>query len=169
MATKVTYANLLSESRNNVVDIISANVSDPISSASEYRKWIYSRMPDVKDAAFKGYPLIIVEPSGIDIESEDSSGDGKHKFVSWTINIEVRTSDRGYGSADGQGLIQIDTISDSIMQQFLSMTHRNTLGANSMKFSAPTTEPVLTITEQNELIYRRIIGLRFRNLIPISA
>lgn len=169
MVTQVTYTNLISESRNNVVDIISKNVSDPISSASEYRKWIYSRMPDVKDARFKGYPLIIVESSAVDIQSEDSSGDGKHKFVSWSINVEIRTSDRGYGSADGNGLIYMDSITDSVMQQFLSMNNRNTLAENGLKFSTPIAQSVLTSPEQNELIYRRVISIEFRNLIPISA
>ncbi|KKM25258.1 hypothetical protein LCGC14_1596790 [marine sediment metagenome] len=64
MASQVTYTNLFSESRANVIALItSTNVPDPIISSAEYRKWIYSREPDVKASDFKGYPYIIVNPS----------------------------------------------------------------------------------------------------------
>ena len=77
---KVTYSNLFSESRNNVVTIVKSDVSDPTTSPSEYRKWIYSREPDTKSSDFSGYPFIIVHNSEVDFEREDSSGDGKKKF-----------------------------------------------------------------------------------------
>ncbi len=166
---KVTYENLFSESRTNVVNLISANVSDPIISSAESRKWIYSRIPDTKAADFKGYPFIVVGPTNIDIEKEETSGDGKHKFITFDISLEVMSSDRGYGVNDGLGLSQIDSISNSIIKTFLNVTNRNSLALNSMEFIEPDTGPVETINQNNELVYRRVITLMFRSRMALSA
>ncbi|HUU88647.1 MAG TPA: hypothetical protein VMX17_12960 [Candidatus Glassbacteria bacterium] len=170
MASQVTYTKLFSESRNNVVALItSSNVSDPTISSAEFRKWIYSREPDVKSNSFKGYPYIIVHPSDLDIEKEKGSLDGKSKFVSWDIEIEIVTSDRGYGENDAKGLSYMDAISDDLIETFMSMTNRKTLSTNSMKFANPTTTAVGTEVIDNELVYRRSIILSFQSRIKVSA
>lgn len=164
----VTYQNLFSESRNNVVTIITSNVSDPIISSAEFRKWIYSREPDVKSSDFKGYPFIIIHPS--EFEPEDGGSlDGKSKFVFWTIEIEIVTSDRGYGSEDGKGLTHMDSISNSVIQQLLSITNRNTLSGANLKFSRPVPTSVVTEPIGEELTYRRSIIQTFKNRIQVSA
>lgn len=170
MASQVTYANLFSESRNNVVDLITTtNVPDPGISSAEFRKRIYSREPDTKDSNFKGYPFIIVHPADFDPEGEGGSLDKKSKFVSWDIEVEIFASDRGYGSKDGQGLTNIDTISNNLVKTFMDVTNRNTLSNNSMKFSNPTTTSVTTEIIENELVFRRSIMLSFRSRIQVSA
>ena len=170
MAKQVTYKNLFSESRSNVVAlIIPRNVSDPTISTAEFRKWIYSREPDVKASDFKGYPYIIVHPCDLDIEKELGSLDGKSKFVYWDIEIEIITSDRGYGENDGKGLSNIDTISNNLIKTFMNITNRKTLGTNSMKFINPITTAVGTEVMHNELVYRRSIILSFKSRIPVSA
>lgn len=168
MANQVTYSNLFSEARNNIVSIISDNVSDPITSSAEHRKWIYSRYPDTKDTNFKGFPFIVIHPTDTDIE-EQGSVDMKSKPVSWGIEIEIITSDRGYGSEDGKGLSHIDSISDSIIEQLMSKTNRQTLSANSMKFTTPTTTAVVVEDIDNTKIYRRSIMVDCRSRIQISA
>ena len=170
MATQVNYNNLFTGSRNNVLALINTtNVPDPISSSSEYRKMIYSREPDVKAGDFKGYPFIIVHPADVDIEKEGGTLDGKSKNVFWNIEVEIVTSDRGAGNNDGKGLTHIDSISDSLVSTFNSMTNRNTLSANSMLFSRPETTSVQTEVIANELVYRRSILLSFKNRIQVSA
>ncbi len=170
MANQVTYANLFSESRNNVVALItSTNVSDPTLSDAEGRKWIYSREPDVKSNDFKGYPFIIVHPADLDIERERGSLDGKSKMVFWDIEIEIITSDRGYGEKEGKGLSYMDSISNSLIQTFMNKTNRVTLSTNSMKFVNPTTTSVGTDIIDNELIYRRSIMISFQSKIQVSA
>jgi len=170
MADQVTYENLFSESRNNVVALItSTNVPDPTVSSAEFRKWVYSREPDVKASDFKGYPFIIVHPCDLDIEKELGSLDGKSKFVYWDIEIEIITSDRGYGENDGKGLSNIDTISNNLIKTFMNITNRKTLGTNSMKFVNPTTTAVGTEVMHNELVYRRSIILSFKSRIKISS
>ncbi len=169
MANAVVYTNLLSESRNNVVALITvSNIADPGIVSTEYRKRIYSRYPDVKAADFAGYPFLVVHPAQFDPD-EGGSLDGKHKFVSWIIEIEIITSDRGYGENDGKGLTHMDSISDDVLQTFLSMTNRATLSDNNMKFSNPKTTSVVTEDFNNERIYRRSIILNFKNRIPVSA
>ena len=169
---QVTYTNLFSEARNNVVTLISnsSNVSDPITPTSVFRKWIYSREPDVKDASFEGYPFIIIHPVdfGTDEESNGSL-DGKSKRVFWDVEIEIVTSDRGYGQKDGQGLTYMDSISNNIAQTLLNITNRNTLSNQSMKFVRPTTTAVSTEIVSNELVYRRSILLSFQSRIQVSV
>jgi hypothetical protein len=170
MADKVTYENLFSESRNNVVALItSANVPDPTLSSAEFRKWIYSREPDAKATDFKGYPYLIVNPTDLDIEKEKGSLDGKSKFVYWDIEIEIVTSDRGYGEQDGKGLTHMDSISNSLVKTFMNKTNRNTLSTNSMMFVNPTTTAVGTEIIEDELVYRRSLILSFKSRIQVSS
>ena len=167
---QVTYKNLFSEPRARVVALItSVNVPDPITSSAEFRKWIYSREPDVKSINFKGYPYIIVNPSDFDIDDEKGTIDMKSKLVFWDIEIEIVTSERGYGETDGKGLTHMDTISNSLMQTFMDKTNRRSLSNNSMKFVNPTTTAVGTEVLDNELIYRRSIIISFKSRIQISA
>lgn len=170
MASQVTYTNLFSESRNNVTALItSSNVADPTISSAEFRKWVYSREPDAKANNFQGYPYIIVHPADVDIEKEKGNLDGKSKFVSWDIEVEIITSDRGYGENDGKGLTHIDTISNSLIQTFSDMTNRNTLSTNSLKFSRVSTTSVNNEVIHNELVYRRSLMLSFKSRIQVSA
>ena len=170
MTTKVTYENLFSAPRDNVVELLnSTNVPRPETSSAEFKKWIYSREPDTKAADFKGYPILIVGDVEVDTEKEETSGNGKHKFVNFIIMVEVRTSDRGYGSSDGQGLTHMSSISNNIMKTFLNTSNRNTLALNSMEYAEPVTGSVERITVANELLSRRIISLSFRSRMPISS
>ncbi len=172
MADQVTYINLFSESRTNVVALItSSNVPDPTISSAEFRKWIYSREPDVKASDFKGYPYIIVRNADVDVEGEKGKGslDGKSKPVFWDIEIEIVTSDRGYGVKDGQGASQMDTISNNFFKTFNNITNRKTLSTNSMKFCRPTTTAVIPEVRDNELVFVRSILLSFESRIQVSA
>jgi hypothetical protein len=170
MANQVTYANLFSESRNNVVALLnSANVPDPTISTAEFRKWIYSREPDMKASDFSGYPIIIVHPADFDVDKDKGSLDMKSKEVLWDIEIEIITSDRGYGANDGKGLSYMDTISNNILKTFLDKSNRITLSNNSMKFTNPTTTSVGSEVIENELVYRRTIILSFKSRIQVSA
>ena len=168
---RVTYLNLFSESRNNVVSLISnkSNVSDPTNSTAEFRKWIYSRDPDVKASDFKKYPFIIIHPASFSPSETGSSLDRKSNFVSWEIEVEVVTSDRGYGENDGRALSHMDSISDDIMTTLLNATNRQTLAGQSMYFSNPQTTDVVPDVLHNERIYRRSILCSFRSRITVSA
>ena len=166
--TKVNYSNLVSKPRENVIDLISdsSNVADPISSSAEFRKWIYSRTPDVKSGNFSGYPFIIVSACKFD---PDETGNERRKFVSWTIDLEVISSDRGYGNNDGKGLSHNDAITDDILQTFLDYTNRGTLRNYGMSFSRPVVSDIIVVQMQNELVYRRIITLSFSERLKISV
>lgn len=172
MANQVTKSNLFSESRNNVVALITAtNVADPISVSTEFRKRIYSRDPDTKSIDFGKYPYIIVHPAEVDIEKEkgQASVDGKSKFVYWTIEVELVASDRGGGNKDGKGLSHIDAMSDDIAETFNSKTNRKTLSTNSMKFASFDTTTVTTEVQTDTRIYRRSIVLNFESRIQVSS
>lgn len=169
MASQVTYTNLFSESRNNVVALITTtNIPDADVSSVQYRKRIYSRRPDIKSVDFAGYPIIIVYPSIVDPEQEESSLDGKSKKVNWIIEVEIITSDRGYGSKAGQGLSDMDTLSNYFAKTFMDITNRNTLSANSMYFSNFEVTSVEPEIINNELCYVRKIMLSFKSRIKVS-
>ena len=169
---QVTYENLFSEARANVVALINSNVTDPTITSTQVRKWIYSSEPDVKSSSFKGYPVLVVNHADVDILGEgDNRGslDGKSKPVFWSIEVEVITSDRGYAGKDGQGATQMDSISNSIMKTFNDKTNKTTLSNQSMKFSNPTTTAVNSDVIQNEKVFRRSILLPFQSRIQVSA
>jgi len=167
----ITYANLFSEPRNNVVTLISnsSNVSDPATSSAEYRKWIYSRFPDVKSTEFSGYPFIVVRSTDLNTEIPESSGDGKSKMVNFDIDIEIYASDTAYGNLSGKGLVHMEAISDDLAETFMNMTNRNTLKSYGLAFS--TIEPT-AISEQElkqQKVYQRIFPLTFKNKMQVSS
>jgi len=169
--TRVTYANLFTESRNNIVSLISntSNVSDPFSTTSEFRKWIYSREPDTKASDFGGYPFIIIHPSSFSTEDTGGSVDGKSKKVFWDLEIEIVSSDRGYGDNNAKGLSHMGSISNNIVTTLLNSTNRNTLAGQAMYFSNPVTTTVGSEVINNERVYRRSILISFKSRIQVSA
>ena len=169
MADRVAYDSLFSNSRANVVALITTtNVPDTTVSSSEYRKRIYARYPDVKANDFAGYPFIIVHPADPDPEAGGSLN-GKSKFINWDIDVEIVTSDRGWGGKDGQGMADMDAISDALVKTFNNVTNRVTLGNNSMHFSTATTTSVTSAVESNQLVFKRSIMLSFRGKIQVST
>jgi len=167
----ITYANLFSEPRNNVVNLIkdSSNVSDPVISSAEYRKWIYSRFPDVKSTEFSGYPFIVVRSTDLNTEIPESSADGKSKIVNFDIDIEIYTSDTAYGNMSGKGLSHMEAISNDLAETFMNITNRNTLKSYGLAFS--TIEPT-AISEQElkqQKVYQRIFPLTFKNKMQVSS
>ena len=170
MAT-ITYANLFSEPRNNIVTLISnnSNVSDPTISSAEFRKWVYSRLPDVKSNSFSGYPFIVVKSSDLNVEMENGTADGKSKVVNFDIDIEIYTSDRGYGSADGKGLSHMEAISNDVVETLMNVTNRNTLRLVGLSSAMIQPTEISEEVEKDELIYKRIIPVSFMNRISVSA
>jgi len=159
---KIDNTNLISEPRNNVVTLISnsSNVSDPSTNSSAFRKWIYSRDPGIKSNSFTGYPFIVIGPSRIDA-SGSSNMDSSKRFINWTVDIEVVTSDYGYGNNDGKGLEYNDSITNDIMKTLLDVTNRQALRVQGMAFGKPVVSDVMVELLKQELTYRRIITLPF--------
>jgi hypothetical protein len=171
MADKVTYSSMIGEPRDNVVALLtSTNVPDPTlgASSSEFRKWIYSRRPDVKATDFKGYPVLVVYPCDT-ITEKGGSKDGKKKFMSFSVEIEVITSDRGYGANNAKGLVHMDTISDNILKTFMNITNRKTLIANGLPFANVDPSKVIPDEISNEQVYTRSFFLNFRGWMAVSA
>jgi len=158
---KVDNTNLISEPRNNVVTLISnsSNVADPVTTSSEYRKWIYSRDPSSKSTSFAGYPFIVIAPARIDT-SGNANLDSSSRFVNWTIDIDIVSSDYGYGDKAGKGLTHNDTIND-VLQTLLDVDNRQTLRTQGMSFGKPVVSDVLIESLKQEKVYRRIITVPF--------
>ena len=102
--------------------------------------------------------------------SEQGSLDNKTKMVNWTIEVEVITSDRGYGGKDGKGLTHMDAISDSLISIFASATNKTTLRNNGIAFATPESTPVTPNgTIHNELVYERSFIYTFKSRKRVSA
>lgn len=170
MADRVNYTNMFSGPRANLVALIDnkSNVADPTTSTSEYRKWIYSRDPDVKSSSFAGFPLIIIHSSDFE-QDEGGSCDMKSKSVGWSIEIEILTSDRGYGSKDGQGMVHMDAISDDIGTTLFNVANRNTLQANSLFNLIFTSSRITTDVIGEQLVYRRVFSVELKTRMQVSA
>lgn len=168
---QVIYSNQFSEPRNLIVSLISnkSNVSDPITSTSGFRKWIYSRYPDVKSTDFKGYPFIVIKGTELENEKIETSADGRSKFVNYDIEIEIYTSDRGYGSQDGKGLQYMDSISDSVIKTLMNITNRKSLKNNNLSMASVDPTPVSEQVLKDEITYKRIIPISFRSWMKVSA
>jgi hypothetical protein len=164
MASEVTKSNLLMNSWQNVYDLINnkSNVSDPTTSSSVYRKWIYSREPDVKANDFTGFPYIIINPSTLTFDNSQT-GNSQIQNINWTIEIEVVTSDRGFNNQNGKGQTHNDAISDDILETLNNSTNRNTLRDNGLYFFKPNITAVNVEEFSNTLIYRRSFLVGFRS------
>lgn len=172
MANRVNYTNLFTEVRNNVVDLVkdNSNITDPITTSTEYRKWVYSREPDIKASGFKGYPFIIVHPAIVRFgEEAETTVDGKSQEVNWIIEIEVVTSDRGYGTDDGRGQEYLDEISNDLVKTFFNQTNQNILRANGLYFIKPDSTGRVIDYLHNELVYRRTFMLGFKTQMQVCA
>ena len=156
MATKVDKSNLLSESWQNVYDLIndSSNVSNP----TGVKKWVYSRDPGTKSVGFSGFPYIVVFPSVVDF-GERATVNKQLKTVNFSVQVEVVTSD---GMKDkGKGAEWNDNICDDILELFNSVAACNTLATNGLFFSTPNVSSVI-IDEVNQLrVFRRSIFISF--------
>src|SRR3990167_7887755 len=110
MASQVDRGSILTQGWQNVFDLVKSNssVADPLKGSADYRKWIFSREPDVKKLGFQSFPYIIVHPATV--RFSDAQGrqrlDRKRRIVSWMVEVEVVTCDRGYGYGDGKGNAQ---------------------------------------------------------------
>ena len=169
-ATRVTYTNFLSEARNNIIALLEnrTNVADPVTASTDFRKWIYSREPDIVAADFKNFPFIIVYPATT-LFGEAKSMDMRRRIVEHLVRVEVVTSDREYNNQDGKGLTHLDTISDDILQTLLDVTNRTTLQTNGLFSIKIDTEQVAIEDLNDTLAYRRGININFVTRKRVSA
>jgi hypothetical protein len=156
------YNNLFSQSWQNIYDIINSrtNVADPSSSSSQKRKWVYSRVPDVKSITFKDFPFIVVHPFTVNF-GDTQTGNRQTQTVNFVVEIEVFTCDRGSNNDDGKGMTYLDAISDDIVQALNSSTNRATLSGYGLKFVKPSGTDVNVEDFNNTLVYRRSFMVGF--------
>ncbi len=157
MANKVTKSNLLSESRNNIVEILQNNVTNP----SGNPKWIYARRPKVKNLSFNGFPFLVVYPSRVTFGSP-MTVNGQKKKTSFSIEIEVVTQDAAVNQ--GKGLMQLDSVTDQVLEQLNSKTNRDTLRANGLLFVDPDVSGVGDEEWNSTKIVTRTIMLTFSDI-----
>jgi len=173
MADRVDYTKLYSEAWQNVYDLINnrSNVVDPLSSTSaEFRKFVYTREPDVKSSDFAGYPYVIVRNAAKDEEEQKGKTlDGKSKFLMWEVEVVVVTSDRGEGERDGQGATQLDTISNDVDQTLNDATNRQTLRDNGLYHVKVTGSRGFPEPRENELTFRRTFVILFMGKMQVTS
>lgn len=163
----VSYENLITAVRDNIVEVIENNITDPISSASFKRKWLYSRQPDRKSRDFSGFPYIVIPSPQISLQ-ETQTYDMTQTEVSWDTEITIHASDRGWGNQNGRGLEWTNSISNEVMKVFLNRQVRQLLQENNMYFSRPEISNIDVIELDNTLIYEVSVFLPFKSRLTIS-
>jgi hypothetical protein len=167
-ATALTGNNLLSQARENIVVLLEnqSNINDPTTTSAEYRKWIYSRDPDAKSLDFSSFPFIIVKPATLNF-GEEQTGNRKIRSLTWGIEVEVVTSDRGNNNRNGKGQEDNDSISDSILSTLNNETNRRTLAHNGLSFIQPDVNSVVVEDFNDTLVFRRsfLIGAASKKLV----
>lgn len=158
----VTTTNFASGAYETIKSLISNYIPDPVTSSSEYRKWIYSREPDTKSRDFGGYPFIIINPANIDF-SGNKSIDKSHKIAEISFEIEIVASDKGANNQNGKGLSHIDAITDAFLSVLNSDTGRNYLRQNGLYDANIDTLSVSQYILDEVICHRRSIMLTFRN------
>ena len=167
----IDYTNLVSSVRDNVVEIIQNNVSDPTNSTSGLRKWIYSRTPDTKSRDFSGFPYIIVPSPQISISNASTgqhSFDGSKKEITWEMEIIIHTTDRGWNNLNGKGLQYVNEISNDMMRVFLNRQIRETMRTSGLAFAMPEVSNVDVIEQDNTLLYEVSVFLSFTTRMRVS-
>jgi hypothetical protein len=161
-ATTVAHNNLYSESWNNIYSLINNKslVADPSCPSTQSRKWVYARLPDVKDIAFSDFPFIVVHPAEINF-GDSQTANRRIQSTNFIIEVEVVTCDRAFGNRDGCGAIDIDNISNDIVETFNSTSARNTLKSNGLAFFKPNGGSAIVEDFNNTLIYRRSFMIGF--------
>ena len=161
---EVTYSNLVTAVRDNIVEIIQDNVTDPISSASYKRKWLYSRTPDTKSRDFSGFPYIVIPSPQISLSNSKTgqhSIDMSKREVTWETEITIHASDRGWANNNGRGLEFVNLISNQLLMNFLDIDLRQQLHDVGMFFSTPEISRVDVIEQNNTLLYEVSVFLSF--------
>ena len=153
MAVQVTRTNLFSESRTNVVDLITANVSDPISGSSEYRKWVYSRYPDVKSNDFQGYPFIVLPETSLDNDDPITlNQDFRNESLDYEIEIYADFNDES---------ARVSTLGDEVVYAILKSSNQDTLLSNGLAYPQVTSSPIEPVTIANKKVTGRLISISF--------
>lgn len=166
----ITKSNLFSGPWTNVFSLVNnrSNVADPLRSSSEFRKFVYSREPDVKSSDFKGYPFIVVNGASMTFDDKRSVN-MKSAFVNWAMEIEIVSTDRGLNEEEGKGLSYMDSISDDVAETFNDVTNRKSLKAQRISFVDPNAGNVSTEPSRNELVFRRSFILTFKTRMQVSS
>ena len=170
MTSAVAYNTIFSQSWQNIYDLINnkSYVSDPTTPSAQFRKWVYTREPDVNSADFTGFPYIIVNSTLVD-QGDEQTVDGKKAFVSFDCEVEVVTCDRAYNNVDGKGQTHNDSISDDVWEVFNSKTHRDTLRVNGLSFSKPVATGTVPEAFKDTMVYRRSFLLSFKQFMAVRT
>lgn len=169
-ATVIDQTNFLTQSRQNVVSLldIRTNVADPITSSAGFRKMVYSREPDTNALDFAHYPYVIVHPA-VFSQSRNKNVRGTVRLITWSVEVEIVTSDRAFNNREGQGLADLDSMSDDVCETLHSTANRNTLRTNNL-FNV--TCQVGAVSDENNFdtrVYRRSILVTMDSQTRVTA
>lgn len=126
-SAKIVYSTVLSQSFANLFNLINtrSNVVDPIDSTG-VRKFVYSKMPDVSNRNFSGFPFIVVSRSSPD--RKRLSVDGRVSDMLYEFSIIVYSKNRGTDSSgDPQGAEYADSIANDIFETLSDEGNKRTL------------------------------------------
>jgi len=139
--TAVTGSDLYSQAWKVTYNVISGNVTDPVSRGGS--KWIFSDFPEIQKGAeddFPGYPIITIDNFSNDTELPTFQMGPRDNMLATTITVHTKTRQ------------QIDPINSDIYSAF--SIARSSMIDSGLKPVDYTTEPTDTITlDRNNRIH----------------
>ena len=145
--TAVTSTTMFSSSRDAVVAILKANVTDPkTGQVGSRRLWFYREFPDISSRTFSDYPLIIV--SHADVSSEAVTIDQNTRDTSFIFEIQIVAQ---YTDTDAR----VDSISNEVLDALVKPATQDSLDTNNL-YSPNILSSAVTITtiDRDKLIVR---------------
>lgn len=177
MAT-ITRTTLESNAHKNVYDKINnrSYVGDPRrpGETTGSRTFVYYSDPLHKDSSFQDFPYIVVEAPTIEFSEETRSADGKHKDITWSQNIIVRTvkdgsSNRPTNSSTPQGIVDMWEICDDIVALFNSEARKDefrVLLMREMNLTKEVSNDEIDLHEKS--IYESQFRLEYKYRLKVS-
>ena len=170
--TAVTRTTLDSSAHENVLSIVDNRtyIKDPKSpnSTDKNRTFVYDCEPLAKSLNFGDFPYIILEfPT---IEQSKVSVDGKHKDVSWSQSITVRTVKDGSSNVGNSiGKDDMQSISDDLFETFNSETVKAIFRSYSMHSFTLEKNAVDCLYVEHRLVYEAQYTLTYMERLKVSS
>ena len=166
--TAITSTGIESNSYDVIFNILNtrANIPDPRGSTT--RTFIYDADPFHKSIGFQDMPYIVFELPRV--EYSKTVADGKHKLITWTHIITVRTTrDGSAGSRVDVGRSDMLSIADSLHSTFNSLTIRQTLRNNNIKFvDLKKVSSDVTVIDQKD-VFESVYELKYQTRLQVSS
>lgn len=163
----ITKDNLLSQAWTNIYDTINNRtyIPDPISPGGG-RKFVYTRIPNIKSPGFQGFPFIVLSQP-IVLQDRESIN-YKRKDVIHTITLTIFSTDRANNNQNpGDGIRYLNLISDDVISIFNSDTVKELLrpfGIENLNIDNSSSD---VDDLEEDVVFNRVFEINFKKRLDV--